>query len=181
MLSTGSRFLRPLLLVVGILSFSNAMPYDQEQADWNLNQNQTATGPLDYWGEWQDHSYTPSPDNWRVPFYTLSLDRYANGDPSNDDANGTNFEHDWMSTGFRYGGDALGLMNDLDYIHGMGVKVIYLMGSPFINQPWMGDGYSPLDFTVLDHHHGVIDDWRSLIDAIHERDMYVVLDNTMTT
>lgn len=30
-------------------------------------------------------------------------------------------------------------------------------------------------------HHGVIDDWRDLIDAIHSRDMYAIFDNTMAT
>lgn len=158
-----------------------AFPYDAQLADWNLNQNPDATGALDYWGEWENHTYTPSPDNWRMPTYTIALDRYANGDPSNDDANGTNFEHDWMSNQFRYGGDARGLMNDLDYIQGMGIGTIYIMGSPFINQPWQSDSYSPLDFTVLDQHHGRIQDFRDLIDAIHDRGMYVIFDNTMST
>ena len=47
--------------------------------------------------------------------------------------------------------------------------------------PWGSDGFGPLDFTLLDHHHGVIDEWRSLITEIHRRDMYVILDNTLTT
>jgi len=47
--------------------------------------------------------------------------------------------------------------------------------------PWSGDGYGPLDFTLLDAHHGVIDDWRALVTEIHRRDMYVILDNTMAT
>ncbi|KAK9425223.1 hypothetical protein SUNI508_13206 [Seiridium unicorne] len=169
------------LLLCTLAGVTSALRYDASHSDYNLNQNGTATNPLDYWGEWEGHSYTSSPDNWRFPFYTVSLDRYANGDPSNDEANGTAFEHDWMSNQFRFGGDVLGLMNDLDYIHGMGIKAIYIMGSPFINQPWMADGYSPLDFTLLDGHHGTIDDWRALIDAIHDRDMYILLDNTMST
>lgn len=172
------------VLLASILCFFPlvlGLKYDPTQSSWNLNQNDTASDPLDYWGEWANHTYHPSPDNWRVPFYTLALDRYANGDPTNDEANGTNFEHDWMSNQFRYGGDAQGLMNDLDYIQGLGIKVIYLIGSPFINQPWQSDGYSPLDLTLLDHHHGEIEDWRNLITAIHERDMYCVMENTMST
>lgn len=47
--------------------------------------------------------------------------------------------------------------------------------------PWSGDGYGPLDFTLLDHHHGVLDDWRALVTEIHRRDMYVILDNTLAT
>lgn len=46
---------------------------------------------------------------------------------------------------------------------------------------WSGDGYGPLDFTLLDRHHGSIEDWRSLVNEIHKRGMYVVFDNTMAT
>lgn len=51
----------------------------------------------------------------------------------------------------------------------------------FINTPWGGDGFGPLDFTLLDRHHGNIEAWRSLITEIHRREMYVILDNTMAT
>ena len=42
-------------------------------------------------------------------------------------------------------------------------------------------GYSPVDFTLLDHHFGTIDDWRQVVTEIHARNMYVVMDNTMST
>ena len=90
---------------------------------WNLNENQAAIDPLDYWGEWNNHTFHPSPTNWRFPFYILTMDRYVDGDPTNNEANGTHFEHDWMSNQFRFGGDARGLMNHLDYIQGFGIKV----------------------------------------------------------
>ncbi|KAK7732518.1 hypothetical protein SLS53_008403 [Cytospora paraplurivora] len=168
-------------LVLWLAVKIEAFPYEASLVDWNLNQNPEANHPLDYWGEWDNHTYTQSPENWRMPTYTVALDRYANGDPSNDDANGTPFEHDWMSNQFRFGGDARGLINDLDYIQGMGIRTIYIMGSPFMNQPWQSDSYSPLDLTLLDQHHGRIQDWRDLVDAIHQRGMYVLLDNTMAT
>jgi alpha-1,3-glucan synthase len=47
--------------------------------------------------------------------------------------------------------------------------------------PWASDGFGPLDFTLLDHHHGRIEDWRALITELHRRGMYVLLDNTMAT
>lgn len=100
-----------------------ALRYDVDQVGWNLNENETATAPTDYWGEWADHNFTSSPSNWRVPFYAVTLDRYVDGDPTNNEANGTVFEHDWMTNQFRFGGDLAGLMNDLDYIQGMGIKV----------------------------------------------------------
>jgi len=61
------------------------------------------------------------------------------------------------------------------------MQAFYLVGSPFLNRPWSGDGFGPLDFTLLDRHHGAIEDWRNLITEIHRRNMYVVFDNTMAT
>jgi len=102
---------------------STAMKYDPAWTSYNLNTNQTATNPLDYWGEWTGHTYTPSPTNWRFPFYTLFLDRFVNGDPTNDNINGTVFEHDLDSNQMRHGGDVQGLLDTLDYLQGIGIKV----------------------------------------------------------
>jgi len=123
----------------------------------------------------------PSPDNWRFPFYTLMLDRFVNGDPTNDNANGTAWEHDLTGTQLRHGGDVKGLQDTLDYLAGMGIKGIYLAGSPMINFPWGSDGFSPLDLTLLDPHFATIKIWRECIDEMHARGMYVVFDNTMAT
>ncbi|KAF2641815.1 alpha-1,3-glucan synthase [Massarina eburnea CBS 473.64] len=173
--------LRNLLSLFCLFLSALALRYDPAHEGWNLNLNQTATAPLDYWGEWENHTFHPSPQNWRVPFYVLTLDRYVDGDPTNNEANGTNFEHDWNSNQFRFGGDAKGMMNNLDYLQGMGIKAVYLSGTPFINMPWSSDGFGALDFTLLDHHHGQIEDWRNLITEMHRRDMYVILDNTLGT
>lgn len=70
------------------------------------------------------------------------LDRFVNGDPVNDDINGTVFENDVMSTSFRYGGDLAGLNDSLDYLQGMGIKGIYIAGTPYLNRPWKYDQYS---------------------------------------
>ena len=74
-----------------------------------------------------------------------------------------------------------GLQDTLDYIQGMGIKQLYIVGSPWINMPWGADGYSPLDLTLLDRHHGDIEDWRNLISDIHRRGMYIIFDNTFAT
>lgn len=100
-----------------------SLVYEQDLARWNLNQNQKAVNPLDYSGEYPDHDYQPSPENWRFPFYTIFPDRFVNGDPANDNANGTQFEHDLMGNQLRNGGDVLGIMDSLDYLQGMGMKV----------------------------------------------------------
>ncbi|KAJ5902211.1 hypothetical protein N7495_002739 [Penicillium taxi] len=171
------------LLILSFLSIQAfCWPYDESLADYNLNANESAETPIDYWGEWPgDHSYHPSPDNWRFPIYTIFLDRISNGDPTNDDINGTKFEHVVDSNQMRHGGDVEGLIDTLDYIHGMGFKAIYFAGTYLMNLPWAYDGYSPTDTTLLDQHYGTLDDWRNLITEIHDRDMYVLMDNTLAT
>ncbi|KAK3392778.1 alpha amylase [Podospora didyma] len=156
--------------------------YDASLAAYNLNQNRTAINPLDYAGGREDgFNYTRSPTNWRFPTYTIFLDRWVNGDPSNDNANGTIFEQDIYSNQLRHGGDLQGLIDSLDYIQGMGIKAIYIAGSIFINQPWGADSYSPLDLTLLDFHFGTLAQWQTAVDEIHRRDMYIILDHTMGT
>ncbi|KAJ5998275.1 hypothetical protein N7451_006085 [Penicillium sp. IBT 35674x] len=170
------------LLILSFLSiYVVSWPYDTPLVDWNLNQNQSAQGPIDYWGAWPDHEYHPSPDNWRFPIYTIFLDRISNGDPTNDDINGTEFEHVVNSNQMRHGGDLYGLLDTLDYIHGMGFKAIYFAGTYLENLPWAYDGYSPADTTLLDRHYGTLEDWRHIVSEIHNRDMYILVDNTLAT
>lgn len=57
--------------------------------------------------------------------------RFIDGDPRNNEANGTLFEHEWLTNQLRFGGDVKGLESHLDYLQGMGVKALYLAGSPF--------------------------------------------------
>jgi alpha-1,3-glucan synthase len=105
----------------------------------------------------------------------------ANGDPSNDNINGTVFEQDVLNNQLRHGGDIAGLVDTLDYLQGIGIKGLYVAGSPFLNQPWTSDSYSPLDLTILDHHFGTIQEWRDAVTEIHRRGMYIILDNTFAT
>ena len=111
------------LTVILFTASTFSLPYIPEYEAYNLNQNKTAKTPLDYWGEWPNHDFHPSPENWRMPFYSLFLDRFANGNPSNDNSNGTAFEVDMLSTQLRAGGDISGLVDSLDYLQGMGIKV----------------------------------------------------------
>lgn len=111
-----------LLLLPLLASSALSLRFDPAEIDYNLNQNQQATDPLDYSGIWSPHDFHKSPDNWRFPFYTFFLDRFVNGDPSNDDANGTVYEHDTNNNLYRHGGDLKGLVDSLDYLQGLGIK-----------------------------------------------------------
>ncbi|KAF2163334.1 glycosyltransferase family 5 protein [Zasmidium cellare ATCC 36951] len=172
-----------LLTLASLAAFSSASYYDAVEEEWNLNANKNAATPLEYsipdWPAGFQHQ--PSPENWRFPFYSFFLDRFVNGDPTNDNANGTTWEQDPKQTQLRHGGDIKGLQDSLDYLHGLGIRGLYLVGSAMLNLPWEADGYSPQDHTILDHHLGNIQEWRAAIKAIHDKGMYVILDNTMAT
>ena len=42
-------------------------------------------------------------------------------------------------------------------------------------------GYSAIDFTLLDPHFGKIQQWIDLIDEMHRRGMYIIMDFTVGT
>jgi alpha-1,3-glucan synthase len=109
--------------------------------------NPNAQTVLEYTSDRPNKTYTPSPVNWRtLPTYTLLLDKFADGDPSNNDFFKTQFEWDWREVNFRYGGDVKGLEYHLDYLKGMGIGAIYIAGTPFLNMPWQAD--SKLSFAL---------------------------------
>ncbi|KAJ7774879.1 modular protein with glycoside hydrolase family 13 and glycosyltransferase family 5 domains [Mycena metata] len=171
-------------LAVSLLPFLHvaASPYRDDLVDYNLNVNQQASDPTQYSTTRPGGKYTKSPDNWRsLPVYTILLDKFADGNPSNNDYFGSMYETDYRETQLRYGGDLQGLVSKLDYIYGMGARVIFISGTPFLNMLWQADSYSPLDFSVLDPHWGTIDDWRATIDEIHARGMYLMADFTVGT
>lgn len=122
-----------LVSLVIYSSRTQALSWSADYVEWNLNQNETADSPLQYWGEWTDHPKTPSPSNWRMPFYMLTLDRYVDGKPENNHANNTVFENDWTTNQFRFGGDTKGLMDNLDWIQDLGIKVSTFSSSPFFS------------------------------------------------
>ncbi|OCH94959.1 glycoside hydrolase family 13 and glycosyltransferase family 5 domain-containing protein [Obba rivulosa] len=170
-----------LLSLLSIAHLGTASPWRADLVDYNINTNQNAQDPLEYSTNARSN-YTGSPDNWRsVPFYTVLMDKFADGDPSNNDFFGTIYEWDWRETQLRFGGDLKGLVSKLDYLQGMGVKGIFISGTPFLNMLWEADSYSPLDFTVLDPHWGTLTDWQTTIDEIHARGMYFMADFTVGT
>jgi len=127
-------------------------------------------------------------DLTRERFYFVMADRFANGDPTNDTAGipGGRLESgfDPTATGFYHGGDLNGLLEQLDYIEGLGTTAIWLTPS-FKNRPVQGaagqesagyHGYWITDFTQIDPHLGTNDELETLVDAAHARGIKVFFD-----
>jgi pullulanase-type alpha-1,6-glucosidase len=121
-------------------------------------------------------------------FYFVLPDRFANGNPGNDDGG---LSGDRLSTGydptdkgFYHGGDLQGIIDRLDYIQGMGTTAIWL-APVFKNRPVQGKGadvsagyhgYWITDFTRVDPHFGTNADLERLVKLAHKRGMKIYLD-----
>jgi glycosidase len=101
--------------------------------------------------------------------YFIMVDRFQNGDPSNDlDSN----PNDPLAY---HGGDFQGIMDKLDYIQEMGFTAIWL--TPIVkNEPMGYHGYWTEDFYDVDEHFGTLEEFKSLVQEAHKRDIKVILD-----
>ena len=125
--------------------------------------------------------HVASPD-WRDQvIYSLQLDRFNDGDPSNNDQGAE--EYDPSKLEYYSGGDIKGVSDKLDYIKGLGVTSIWL-SAPVANL-WKRDteggltgyhGFWPSDFTQVDKHMGDLKTYQQLSDGLHTRGMYLIQD-----
>lgn len=117
-------------------------------------------------------------------FYFVMVDRFANGDATNDQGSTIYPESsggfDPTNKGFYHGGDLAGLTDKLDYIKTLGATAIWL--TPILrNQAVQGDsagyhGYWTLDFTQIDPHFGSNQALKEFIDAAHAKGIKVFFD-----
>jgi maltose alpha-D-glucosyltransferase/alpha-amylase len=69
-------------------------------------------------------------------------------------------------------GDFRGLLNKLDYLHDLGVTVIWLL--PFYPSPLRDDGYDIADYTDINSIYGNLNDFKAVLREAHRRGMRVV-------
>ncbi|MGN6089230.1 MAG: alpha-amylase family glycosyl hydrolase, partial [Actinomycetales bacterium] len=71
-------------------------------------------------------------------------------------------------------GDLRGLTSRLDYLEWLGVDCLWL--PPFYSSPLRDGGYDVSDFCGVLPEFGTIDDFKSFLDAAHERGIRVIID-----
>jgi oligo-1,6-glucosidase len=71
-------------------------------------------------------------------------------------------------------GDIPGILSKLDYLHDLGVDVIWL--SPMYASPQVDMGYDISDYNAVYPPYGTMVDMESLIDGLHLRGMRLILD-----
>ncbi|WP_417359798.1 glycoside hydrolase family 13 protein [Gallaecimonas pentaromativorans] len=109
--------------------------------------------------------------------YLITPDRFANGDPGNDDVKGYGDKANRRLPGGRHGGDLKGVMDHLDYLEKLGVTQLWL--NPVVENAMASysyHGYSATDFYRVDPRFGANADYRALSQAAKARGMGLIID-----
>ncbi len=108
----------------------------------------------------------------------LVPDRFANGDPSNDDAPGYGDEvkrHD--DTAGRHGGDIQGIVDHLDYFRDLGVTMLWPTPLTENRQPqYSYHGYAATDTYRIDPRFGSNESYRRMVEAARSKGIGVIMD-----
>ena len=116
--------------------------------------------------------------------YFVMVDRFENGDSSNDNAGFIAGDptggFDPSDPGYWHGGDIKGLTNRLSYIASMGFTSIWI--TPPVKQKYVQGssagyhGYWGLDFMTVDPHLGTEADFKEMVASAHQLGLKVIID-----
>ena len=122
--------------------------------------------------------------------YFVILDRFMNGDPSNDTSYGRGPDGE-DEIGTWHGGDLAGLTQKLDHIAALGANAIWITAPyeqihGYVGGGGQGEfkhygyhGYWALDFTTVDANYGDRAALTAFVDAAHAKGIRVVMDVVM--
>jgi glycosidase len=118
--------------------------------------------------------------------YLIMIDRFADGDPSNNEP-----LYDRKNKFYYHGGDLQGVIDHLPYLKDLGVTAIWL--TPWYDnydrlneielkedKPSTGfHGYNPQDFYAVEEHFGTHAKLRELVEAAHRSGIKIIQDQVM--
>lgn len=109
--------------------------------------------------------------------YLITPDRFANGNPNNDNMQGMLEQANRADKDGRHGGDIQGIEDHLDYISGMGFTAVWITPLLENNMPRTSyHGYAITDLYKVDPRFGTNEDYRKLAQEMHQRGMKVMMD-----
>jgi glycosidase len=109
--------------------------------------------------------------------YMLMPDRFANGNPSNDNADGMIEKADRKKPFGRHGGDLKGIAEHLDYIKELGTTALWLNPVLENNQPSSSyHGYAITDFYRIDPRFGSNEDYVAFSERARKMDIKMIMD-----
>jgi glycosidase len=108
--------------------------------------------------------------------YLIMPDRFANGDPTNDEPAGASSTHDRANPRAYHGGDLRGIRKHLPYLKDLGVTTLWL--TPVLKNGAAQDyhGYGAVDLYAVDPHLGAMQDYQELVAAAHKQGMKIFFD-----
>lgn len=132
---------------------------------------------------WQLHPRTEPPEAHRgfTPaniIYLVMTDRFADGDPANNQpAGATPDSFDRSKPRGWHGGDFAGIQKHIDYLKSLGVTALWT--TPVADNSPMTDsyhGYAATNLYAVDPHFGTLDDYRHLSTALHAFGIKLIID-----
>jgi glycosidase len=123
--------------------------------------------------------------------YLIMIDRFADGDQSNNDPAQSRGIYDRQNKFYYHGGDLQGVIDHLPYLKDMGVTVLWL--TPWYDnydhpneielkdgQPSTGfHGYNPQDFYTVEEHFGTLTKLQELVAAAHKLGLKIIQDEVV--
>jgi neopullulanase len=107
--------------------------------------------------------------------YLIMPDRFADGDPNNDQPPDSAGTYDRKNPRAYHGGDLRGIRQHLNYLHSLGVTTLWL--TPVTkNTDSDYHGYHAIDFYAVDEHMGSLQDYEDLVADAHKLGMKVLID-----
>jgi alpha-amylase len=113
----------------------------------------------------------PAPEDLII--YQVFVDRFENGDSTNDDGNPRASFQPNAPQGF-HGGDLEGIRKQLPYIHGLGANAIWM--TPIVENVSDYHGYGAYNWYNVDPNFGDMEKLRELIDEAHDLGIAIFFD-----
>ncbi|MEP0006626.1 MAG: glycoside hydrolase family 13 protein [Balneola sp.] len=115
----------------------------------------------------------------RDVIYLMMPDRFANGNPDNDTIEGMLESADRSNPQRRQGGDIQGVVDNLDYIKDLGVSAVWftpLFENDMTTKYGAYHGYAATDLYKVDRRFGSNEEYKAMIETVHENGMKVIMD-----
>jgi glycosidase len=108
--------------------------------------------------------------------YLIMPDRFANGDPANDEPAEFPASHDRTKSRAWHGGDLRGIREHLSYLKELGVTALWL--TPVVKNGAAQDyhGYGAVDLYAVDPHLGSLDEYKTLASDLRQEHMKLFFD-----
>lgn len=165
----------PNYLFIDLLIEKDAAPGNLK---FNLKWSNKSKISLGYELKKRDSSYAVQGVDASDLIYLIMPDRFANGDTTNDIVAGMQQTTvDRNDPYARHGGDLKGIYNHIDYLDNLGVTTLWLNPFEENNEDHESyHGYAITDHYAVDPRLGDLEDYRTLVNELHERDMKIIRD-----